>query len=500
MDLLHDLGIGLASALRLHNLLCALLGAMLGTLVGVLPGITPAAALALLLPALYLFDPTAALVLLVAVYCGAQNGASISGMLLKASGDSTGAATDAGQMARQGRLGAALSALAFGSFVAGCVGTLVIAALALPLAELAFQFGPAEYFSLMVLGLVGAVALASGSFLKGLAMVLLGLLLAQVNSDAVSGAVRFGFDLGQLAGGIGFAVIAIGALVAGEVIAHLGRAAGRRELVANSMRSARPTMLDFREAWPSVLRGTALGSLLGLLPGSGAPLASFAAYAVERRMAPEPRIPFGKGAIEGVAGPESASRAATQTAFIPALVFGIPPNAAMALLIGAMAIKGVHAGPQVMTSEPRLFWGLIASMWVAGVAILALTLPLAGWWRRLLTVPYRVVFPVLLLLACIGVHSLGHRSFDLYLMAFFAFVGYLLSRLGCEPAPLLLGFILEPTMEENLRHALLLSGGEWKVLVTRPLSSSLLVTAALLIFFVALPAIRQQREIAFQED
>jgi TctA family transporter len=500
MDLLHDLGIGLASALSLHNLLCALLGAMLGAFVGVLPGVTPVAAIALLLPALYVFDPTAALVVIAAVYCGAQYGAAIAGMLLKATGDSTGAAIDAGQMARQGRVGAALAALALGSFVAGCVGTLVVAALALPLAELAFRFGPAEYFSLVVLGLVGAVAFASGSFLKGIAMVLLGLLLAQVNSDATSGAVRFGFDLGQLAGGIGFAVIAIGALVAGEVVAHLGRATEPREPVAHSMRGTRPTMLDFREAWPSVLRGTALGSLLGLLPGSGALLASFAAYAVERRMAPQPRIPFGKGAIEGVAGPESANRAAAQTAFIPALVFGIPPNAAMALMIGAMAIKGVHAGPQLMTSEPRLFWGLIASMWVASLGILALALPLAGWWRQLLALPYRVVFPALLLLACLGVYSLGHRPFDLYLLAFFAFVGYLLARLGCEPAPLLLGFILEPTMEENLRHALRLSGGEWKILVTRPLSSGLLVAAALLILFVALPAIRQQREIAFQED
>jgi TctA family transporter len=500
MDLLHDLGVGFSSALTIHNLLCVLLGTALGALAGVLPGIGPVAAIALLLPALQLFDATPALIVMAAVYCGAQYGGSLATLLLKSSGETVAAAIDARQMALQGRVGAALSALAFGSFVAGCIGTLVIAVLALPLAELAFRFGPAEYFSLMVLGLVGAVAFASGSFLKGIAMVLLGLLLAQVNTDPASGTPRFAFELPQLAGGIAFAALAIGVLVAAEIVARLGHGGERRELLGQGLRGAPPTLLDLREAWPAVLRGTALGALLGLLPRGGASIASFAAYAFEQRLTPSPRIPFGKGAIEGVAGPESASRAAAQTAFLPMLAFGIPPNAAMALVIGAMTLKGIHPGPQVMTSQPQLFWGLIASMWLASGALLALHLPLAGAWQRLLALPYRFVFPALLLLACLGVHALGQRTFDIYLLAFFAALGYLLSRLGCEVAPLLLGFVLEPMMEENLRHALLFAGGDWKILVTRPLSSGLLVAAALLTFFVALPSIRQQREIAFQED
>jgi putative tricarboxylic transport membrane protein len=332
------------------------------------------------------------------------------------------------------------------------------------------------------------------------AMTLLGLLLAQVNTEPISGTPRYSFDLPQLAAGIGLIVIAVGVFGAAEVIGHLGRAGERREAIAGSLRGVRPTRLDALEAWPSVLRGTALGSVLGLLPGGGALLASFASYAIEKRLAQSPRIPFGKGAIQGVAGPGSANNAAAQTSFIPMLAFGIPTNAAMALLVGAMAIKGIQPGPQVMTGQPQFFWGLIASMWIANLALVAINLPLAGLWSRLLRVPYRLFFPAIVLLCCVGVYAVGQRSFDLYLMAFFAFAGYLFFRLGCDPAPLLLGFVLEPGMEENLRHALLFSGGDWKTFVTRPLSSGLLVAALLLVVVVALPAIKQQRELAFQED
>jgi putative tricarboxylic transport membrane protein len=502
MDLLHNLGIGFGVALTAQSLLYALFGAALGTLIGVLPGIGPVAMIALLLPALYALDATPALIMLAAVYYGAQFGASTTAILLKVPGESISGVTaiDGCQMARQGRAGSALSVAAIGSFFAGCVGTLVIAVFASPLAELAFRFGPAEYFSLMVLGLVGVVAFASGSFVKGVAMILLGLLLAQVNTDPISGTPRYSFDMPQLAGGVGFVVVAIGVFGAAEIIANLGRAAGRREVVKRGVRSLWPTMHDFREAWPSVLRGTALGSVLGLLPGSGALLASFASYAAEKKLTRDPRIPFGKGAIQGVAGPESANHAAAQTSFIPMLAFGIPPNAVMALMIGAMVIKGIHPGPQVMTSQPQLFWGLIASMWVGNLMLLVLNLPLAGLWGRLLTVPYRLLFPAIVLLGCIGVYALGQRTFDVYLMALFAFIGYVFFKLGCEAAPLLLGFILEPMMEENLRRALLFSGGDWKTFVTRPLSSGLLVAAALLIVIVTLPSIKQKREAAFQED
>src|ERR1019366_7591569 len=434
MDLLHNLGIGFGVALTAQSLLYALFGAALGTLIGVLPGIGPVAMIALLLPALYALDATPALIMLAAVYYGAQFGASTTAILLKVPGESISGVTaiDGCQMARQGRAGSALSVAAIGSFFAGCVGTLVIAVFASPLAELAFRFGPAEYFSLMVL--------------------------------------------------------------------RLGRAAGRREVVKRGVRSLWPTMHDFREAWPSVLRGTALGSVLVLLAGSGALLASFASYAAEKKLTRDARIHFGKGAIQGVAGPESANHAAAQTSFIPMLAFGIPPNAVMALMIGAMVIKGIHPGPQVMTSQPQLFWGLIASMWVGNLMLLVLNLPLAGLWGRLLTVPYRLLFPAIVLLGCIGVYALGQRTFDVYLMALFAFIGYVFFKLGCEAAPLLLGFILEPMMEENLRRALLFSGGDWKTFVTRPLSSGLLVAAALLIVIVTLPSIKQKREAAFQED
>jgi TctA family transporter len=502
MDLLHNLDIGFGVALAARSLLYTLVGAVLGTLVGVLPGIGPVATIALLLPALYTLDATSALIMLAAICYGAQFAASTTSILLDASGEAASVMTviDGSQMARQGRAGSALAVAATGSFFAGCVGTLMIAVFALPLAELAFRFGPAEYFSLMVLGLVGAVAFASGSFVKGVAMTLLGLLLAQVNTDPISGTPRYSFDLPQLAGGVGFIVIAIGVFCAAEVIASLGRVAGRREVVANGIGSLWPTLHDLREAWPSVLRGTALGAALGLLPGSGALLASLASYAAKKRLTREPRIPFGKGAIQGVAGPESAAQAAAQTSFIPMLAFGIPPNAVMALLIGAMTIKGIHPGPQVMTSQPQLFWGLVASMWVGNVMLLVLNLPLVGWWRRLLTVPYRLLFPAIVLLGCIGVYTLGHRTFDVYLMALVTLIGYVFFKLGCEPAPLLLGFILEPMMEENLRRALLFSGGDWKTFVTRPLSSGLLVAAALLIVVVTLPSIRRTREAAFQED
>jgi TctA family transporter len=402
-------------------------------------------------------------------------------------------------MARRGRAGAALAAAGLGSFFAGCVGTIIIAAFAPPLTELAFKFGPAEYFSLMVLGLIGAVVLASGSLVKAIAMILLGLLMGQINTDVISGTPRYSFDIPELTDGINFVVIAMGVFGFGEIIANLGQPPEHREVFTKHVKGLWPTKQDFKEAWPSVVRGTALGSILGVLPGGGALLSSFAAYTLEKKIVKNPRVPFGKGAIQGVAGPEAANNAGAQTSFIPMLTLGIPPNAVMALMIGAMTIKGIQPGPQVMTSNPQLFWGLIVSMWIGNLMLVVLNLPLIGLWIKLLTVPYRFLFPAITVFCCIGTYTLNNNNFDVYMTALFAVIGYVFYKLGCEPAPLLLGFILGPMMEENLRRALLLSRGDWTTFATRPLSAGLLLAALALVVIVMLPSIHRKRDEAFAE-
>jgi TctA family transporter len=502
MDLLNNLALGFQTALSLQNLLYAFFGAVLGTLIGVLPGLGPVATIAMLLPSIYTLDATPALIMLAGIYYGAQYGGSTTAILINVPGESSSVVTaiDGYQMARKGRAGPALAAAGLGSFFAGCVGTVIIAAFAPPLTELAFKFGSAEYFSLMVLGLVGAVVLASGSLIKAIAMIVLGLLLGQVNTDVITGTARFSFDIPELTDGIGFVVIAMGVFGFGEIIANLGQPEEHREVFTKEVKGLWPTKDDFKEAWPSVVRGTALGSILGVLPGGGALLASFAAYTLEKKVARNPSVPFGKGAIQGVAGPESANNAGAQTSFIPMLTLGIPPNAVMALMVGAMTIKGIQPGPQVMTSNPELFWGLIASMWIGNLMLIVLNLPLIGIWIKLLTVPYRFLFPAIVVFCCIGTYSLNNNSFDVYLTAGFALLGYVFYKLSCEPAPLLLGFILGPMMEENLRRALLLARGDWSTFLTRPLSAGLLIAAALMIVVVMLPTIRNKREEAFQEE
>ncbi len=502
MELLNNLALGFQVALTLQNLLYAFGGAVLGTLIGVLPGLGPVATIAMLLPSIYALDATPALIMLAGIYYGAQYGGSTTAILINVPGESSSVVTaiDGYQMARQGRAGAALAAAGLGSFFAGCVGTIVIAAFAPPLTELAFKFGPAEYFSLMVMGLIGAVVLASGSLIKAVSMILLGLLLGQINTDVISGTPRFSFDVPELTDGIGFVVIAMGIFGFGEIIANLGMPAEHREVFTKDVKGLWPTKQDFQEAWPSVLRGTALGSILGVLPGGGALLSSFAAYTLEKKIVKNPRVPFGKGAIQGVAGPEAANNAGAQTSFIPMLTLGIPPNAVMALMVGAMTIKGIQPGPQVMTSNPDLFWGLIASMWIGNLMLVVLNLPLIGIWIKLLTVPYRFLFPAIVTFCCIGTYSLSNSSFDVYMCAIFSFVGYIFYKLSCEPAPLLLGFILGPMMEENLRRALLLARGDWTTFMTRPLSAGLLIAAVLMVVVVMLPSIKSKREVAFKED
>ncbi|MFO1328014.1 MAG: tripartite tricarboxylate transporter permease [Rubrivivax sp.] len=502
MELLNNLALGFGVAFTLQNLLYAFGGAMLGTLIGVLPGLGPVATIAMLLPSIYALDATPALIMLAGIYYGAQYGGSTTAILINVPGESSSVVTaiDGYKMARKGRAGAALAAAGLGSFFAGCVGTVIIAAFAPPLTELAFKFGPAEYFSLMVLGLIGAVVLASGSLIKAISMIILGLLLGQVNTDVISGVPRYSFDIPELTDGIGFVAIAMGVFGFGEIISNLGMPAEHREVFTKDVKGLWPTRDDFKNAWPAVLRGTALGSILGVLPGGGALLASFAAYTVEKKAPMKPgEVPFGEGNIRGVAGPESANNAGAQTSFIPMLTLGIPPNAVMALMVGAMTIKGIQPGPQVMTSNPQLFWGLIASMWVGNLMLVILNLPLIGIWIKLLTVPYRFLFPAILVFCCIGLYTLNNNNFDVFTGVIFGFIGYIFYKLSCEAAPLLLGFILGPMMEENLRRALLLSRGDWTTFVSRPLSAGLLLAALAMVVVVSLPAIKNKREEAFQD-
>ena len=503
MELLNNLALGFGVAFTLQNLLYAFGGALLGTLIGVLPGLGPVATIAMLLPSIYALDATPALIMLAGIYYGAQYGGSTTAILINVPGESSSVVTaiDGYQMARKGRAGAALAAAGLGSFFAGCVGTIIIAAFAPPLTELAFKFGPAEYFSLMVLGLIGAVVLASGSLLKAISMIILGLLLGQINTDVISGVPRYSFDIPELTDGIGFVAIAMGVFGFGEIVVNLSQPSSSREVFTKDVKGLWPTRADLFEAFPAVLRGTALGSILGVLPGGGALLASFAAYTLEKKMKGHPgQVPFGQGNIRGVAGPESANNAGAQTSFIPMLTLGIPPNAVMALMVGAMTIKGIQPGPQVMTSNPQLFWGLIASMWVGNAMLVILNLPLIGIWIKLLTVPYRFLFPAIVVFCGIGSYTINNNSFDVYMTAGFTLIGYAFYKLGCEPAPLLLGFILGPMMEENLRRALLLSRGDWTTFATRPLSASLLVAALLMVVIVMLPSIKAKREVAFQEE
>ena len=503
MELIEHLSLGLQVAFTAQNLLYAFLGCLLGTLIGVLPGLGPVATIAMLLPTTYALPPTAALIMLAGIYYGAQYGGSTTAILVNLPGESSSVVTviDGYQMARKGRAGPALASAALGSFFAGCVGTLVIAAFAPPLTEVAFKFGPAEYFSLMVLGLIGAVVMASGSLLKAITMILVGLAFGLVGTDVNSGVARYSFDIPELTDGISFVAIAMGIFGYGEIIANLSVPTHQREVFTDKVTGLMPTKEDFKRMFPAVLRGTAIGSALGILPGGGALLSAFAAYTIEKKTRLKPgEIPFGQGNIRGVAGPESANNAGSQTSFIPLLTLGIPPNAVMALMVGAMTIHNIQPGPQVMTSNPELFWGLIASMWIGNLMLVVLNLPMIGLWIKLLSIPYKWLFPAIVLFCAIGVYSENNNTFEIWMVAIFGVLGYVFHKLACEPAPLLLGLILGPMMEENLRRALLLSRGEWSVLVTRPLSASLLAVAAVLVIIVMLPAVSKKREEAFVED
>jgi TctA family transporter len=500
MEILSNLVLGFGVALSPFNLLMCLVGVLLGTLIGVLPGVGPVATIAMLLPITFNLSPIAALIMLAGIYYGAQYGGSTTAILVNLPGESSSVVTclDGYQMARQGRAGPALATAALGSFFAGCVATLIVAMFAPPLAEVALKFGPSEYFSLMVLGLVAAVVLAHGSLIKAIAMVILGLMLGLVGTDVNSGVLRFAFGISELADGIGFVTVAMGMFGLAEIIANLEHK-GAREVFTGKVKHLWPTKEDFKRIIGPILRGTFLGSALGILPGGGALLASFGAYTLEKKVSKYARE-FGKGAIEGVAAPESANNAGAQTSFIPLLTLGIPSNAVMALMIGAMMIQGIAPGPQVMTERPQLFWGMIASMWLGNLMLVVLNLPLIGMWIKLLTVPYRILYPSILVFMAIGVFSLSNNPFDVLLMALFGLLGYVCVKLECEPAPMILGFILGPLMEENLRRAMLLSRGDALVFFQKPISASFLIVSIILLVIIALPNIRKKREEVFVEE
>ncbi|HYV67344.1 MAG TPA: tripartite tricarboxylate transporter permease [Myxococcales bacterium] len=501
MELLHNLALGFGTALTIQNGIYCFLGCLLGTAIGVLPGIGPVPTIAMLLPLTYSLSPTTALIMLAGIYYGAQYGGSTTSILVNLPGESSSVVTciDGYQMARRGRAGAALTISALGSFFAGSVSTMIIAAFAPVLAEVAFQFGPAEYFSLLVVGLLGAVLLAHGSALKAVAMIVLGVLLGLVGTDVNSGVERFSLGVPELADGINFVVVAMGVFAFAEIIKNLEQTAEQREVFTENVKDMWLTKEEVKESVPAVLRGTALGSLLGILPGGGAVVASFAAYAFEKKVSKTPER-FGKGAIAGVASPESANNAAAQTSFIPMLVLGLPANATMALMVGAMMIHNIQPGPQVMSANPALFWGLICSMWIGNLMLLVLNLPLIGMWIKILKVPYRFMFPAILLFCAIGVYSLQNNTVDVLLTIPFGFLGYVFDKLECEPAPLMLGFILGPMLEENLTRAMLIARGSVSIFVTRPLSLALLVCAGGLLALMILPAVRKKRAEVFVED
>jgi putative tricarboxylic transport membrane protein len=500
MDIIASLGLGFSVALDPWNILYCFIGVLLGTLVGVLPGIGPTATIAMLLPITFSLTPAAALIMLAGIYYGAQYGGSTTAILINLPGESSSAVTaiDGYQMAKKGRAGPALATAALGSFFAGTVATLLLAFFAPPLARAALNFGAPEYFALIVLGLLVSIALAHGSILKALAMIVLGLLLGMVGQDIYTGQPRFTFGIRELFSGLNFVSVAVGVFGVAEILRNL-EDEKTRDVMVKAVKNLWLTKEDFRRIIGPVLRGTGLGSLLGVLPGGGHILSSFASYSAEKRLSKHPEE-FGHGAIEGVAGPESANNAAAQTSFIPLLTLGIPAHPVMALMVGAFILQGITPGPNVINDQPALFWGIIASMWVGNVLLVLLNLPLIGLWVKMLSIPYRALFPAIVIFACIGCYSINQNIYDVWAIGFFGIVGYLLIRFGCEPAPLLLGFVLGPMLEEHLRRAMIISRGDPTIFVTRPISATLLALALVAVLIAVLPSIRKKRKEVFVED
>ncbi|MEP9379296.1 tripartite tricarboxylate transporter permease [Aquabacter sp. CN5-332] len=500
MDLLANLALGFSTALSPENLLFCFVGCLLGTLVGVLPGIGPTATIAMLLPLTFSFEPVTALIMLAGIYYGAQYGGSTTAILVNVPGETSSAVTalDGYAMTLKGRGGQALAVAAIGSFIAGCIGTLILGLFAPPLAAVALNFGPPEYFSLIVLGLISSTALARGSLLNALCMIVTGLLLGLVGLDMYTAARRFTLGQLELYNGISFVALSIGLFGISEILRNL-ESKTESEVKVREIKGFMLSKEDMKRSIAPILRGTALGSALGILPGGGHILASFASYTFEKKISKTPKR-FGAGAIEGVAGPESANNAAAQTSFIPLLTLGIPAHPIMALILGALIIQGIAPGPKVIETEPALFWGIVASMWIGNLMLVVLNLPLVGMWMKLLKIPYSIMFPSIIAFSVIGTYSIDMNAFHVYEMAIFGALGYLFMKLWCEPAPLLLGFVLGPMLEEHFRRAMILSRGDPTIFFSRPISAVLLVIAVSIMVFAILPSIRRKREEIFVED
>jgi putative tricarboxylic transport membrane protein len=500
VELLHNIAYGLSISMQPANLWFCFIGVLLGTVVGILPGLGPATTIAMLLPLTFGFSPAASLIMLAGIYYGAQYGGSTTAILINLPGESSSAVTaiDGYQMARQGRAGAALGVAAFGSFFAGTVATIIIAAFAVPLTNFALDFGAAEYFALIVLGLIMSIALAHGSVLKALAMIVLGLVLGVVGTDVYTGTARLTFGILDLADGLNFVAVAVGIFGVAEILRNLQQE-NDRDVMIDKIARILPSWEDIKASIGPVIRGTAVGSALGILPGGGAVLASFASYTLEKKISRTPER-FGKGAIEGVAGPESANNAGAQTSFIPLLTLGIPSNPVMALMVGAMMIQGITPGPSVATDQPALFWGIIASMWIGNLMLVVLNVPLIGLWVKMLKVPYHVMFPTIIAVCSIGVFSVSNNPLDLFAVSFFGLLGFVLVRLRCEPAPLLLGFVLGPMLELYFRRAMILARGDITAMVSRPVTAVLLGLAVIALAIMIIPAVSSKREQVFSES
>lgn len=498
-QLFPNLTLGFDTVLSSTNLLYCFLGVLIGTVIGVLPGIGPLAAISMLLPITFTLPPIAALIMLGGIYYGAMYGGAITAILVNIPGEASHVVTcfDGHALARQGRAGPALAIAALASFFGGTVGAVVIAVAGPPLASMALQFAAPEYFSLMVMGLIAAAALGSGPPLKAVAMVVLGLLLGIVGTDVNTGLPRYTFGILGLSDGISFVVVAMGLFGFTEIAINLEQGGAKRDLLFRKISHVWPTLGDFKLAWKPALRGTSLGAFFGALPGAGATIAAFSSYAMEKRLARDPSR-FGKGAIEGIAGPESANNAAAQCAFIPTLTLGIPGSVTMALMLGILTINGITPGPFVMTQQPDLFWGLVVSMWIGNLMLILLNLPLVGLWVKLLAVPYRLLLPAITMFMAIGVYSVNNDALSVYLMILFGFLGYLFVKLRCEPAPLILAFVLGPLMEEYLRRAMLISRGDPTVFVTRPISAAFLLITVLILIFMLMPRRRAEAPESLQ--
>jgi len=498
-DILSNSAMGFGIALTWQNIGLCLFGCVIGTIIGVLPGIGPLTTMAMILPVTFWLSPVGALIMLSGVFYGAQYGGSTTAILVKIPGETSSVVTvlDGHAMAQRGRAGPALAIAAIGSLFAGSVVTLLIAVAGPPLASIALLFQSADYVSVMLLGLVSAVVLAHGSVLKAVGMIVLGVLLGLVGTDVSTGEYRMTMGLDVLFDGIGFVPLSMGLFGLAEIAVNL-ESAGAGGIEAKPVTGLWPTLGDLKASLGAMVRGTAVGTAFGILPGGGPTIAAFSAYSLEKKVSRSPQR-FGKGAIEGVAAPESANNAAAQACFIPMLSLGIPPNALMALMIGAMMVHGITPGPEIISKQPALFWGLIASMWIGNLMLVILNLPLIGIWVKLLQVPYSYLFPSIIILCCIGTFTLNSSTADVMVMTVFGVIGYALRKLECEPAPLLLGLVLGPMLEEYFRRAMVLSDGDWSIFVRRPISLGFLLLALALLLAVALPNIRRGRDEAFRE-